>query len=119
MRTKINITQAKPWKLLACASVAAVLTAALAPAMAADPPSAGDKTERVASDSWITTKVKSEILSSNLAQGMEVSVKTMNGVVTLTGKLPNQDAVEKVGLLAEKVKGVKKVDKSGLSVAPK
>ena len=37
-------------------------------------------------------------------------MKTVNGVVMLHGTLPNQDAVEHVKGLAEKVKGVKSVN---------
>lgn len=72
------------------------------------------KTERVASDSWITTKVKSEILASSLTKGFEVSVKTTRGVVVLKGSLASQDAVDHVKDIAQKVEGVKSVDVSGL-----
>jgi len=75
------------------------------------------KTERVASDGWITTKVKSEILASSLAKGFEVRVKTTHGVVVLTGSLATQDAVEHVKDIARKVDGVKSVDVSGLKAA--
>ena len=75
------------------------------------------KTERVASDSWITTKVKSEILASSLAKGFEVSVKTTHGVVVLKGSLASQDAIDHVKDIAQKVKGVKSVDVSGLKAA--
>lgn len=68
------------------------------------------KTEREGSDSWITTKVKSEILADSISKGFEVRVKTVNGVVMLHGTLPDQDAVEHVKGLAEKVKGVKSVN---------
>ena len=78
---------------------------------------AAAKTERVASDSWITTKVKSEILASSLSRGFEVSVKTTHGVVVLTGSLASHDAVEHVKDIAQKVKGVKSVDVSGLKAA--
>jgi hyperosmotically inducible protein len=71
--------------------------------------------EREGSDSWITTKVKSEILSDSISHGFDVHVDTTHGVVTLTGALPNRDAVAHVKDLAEKVKGVKSVDTSELS----
>ena len=74
------------------------------------------KTERAVSDSWITTKVKSEILANSVAKGFKVSVTTKKGAVALKGKLPNADAVEVVRMIAEKVKGVKSVDTSGLAV---
>jgi hyperosmotically inducible periplasmic protein len=68
------------------------------------------KTKRVVSDSWITTKVKSEILSDSVSKGFDVSVKTVHGVVILSGTLANQDAIDHVKDMAEKVKGVKSVD---------
>ena len=68
------------------------------------------KTEREGSDSWITAKVKSEILADSISKGFEVRVKTVNGVVMLHGTLPDQDAVEHIKGLAEKVKGVKSVN---------
>ena len=75
------------------------------------------KTERVASDGWITTKVKSEILASSLAKGFDVSVTTTHGVVVLKGSLASQDAVDHVKDIARQVDGVKSVDVSGLKAA--
>jgi hyperosmotically inducible periplasmic protein len=76
------------------------------------------KTERVGSDSWITTKVKSEILTDSVSKGFKVSVKTVNGVVMLSGVLPNDDAVAHVKDLAQKVEGVKSVEASQLTSSP-
>lgn len=75
------------------------------------------KTERVGSDSWITTKVKTEIMADSVSKGFKVSVKTVNGVVMLSGVLPNDDAVAHVKDLAEKVEGVKSVRASRLKSA--
>jgi len=75
------------------------------------------KTERVGSDSWITTKVKSAILADSISKGFKVSVKTVNGVVMLSGVLPNDDAVTHVKDLAGKVEGVKSVRASRLKSA--
>jgi hyperosmotically inducible protein len=77
------------------------------------------KTKRVVSDSWITAKVKSEILADSLSKGFDVTVETKHGVVVLKGTLPNQDAVDHVERIAEKVKGVKSVDGSALTVEAK
>jgi hyperosmotically inducible protein len=74
-------------------------------------------TERVGSDSWITTKVKSEMMADSVSKGFKVSVKTVNGVVMLSGVLPNDDAVAHVKDLAEKVEGVKSVKASQLKSA--
>lgn len=73
-------------------------------------------TERVVSDSWITTKVKADIYASSLDKGMDVRVDTRHGVVILSGTLANQDAVDHVRDIAEKVDGVKSVDVSGITV---
>jgi hyperosmotically inducible protein len=77
------------------------------------------KTKRTVSDSWITTKVKSEILADSISKGLDVSVKTIHGVVALNGALPSQDAIDHVKDIAQKVKGVKSVDTSALTVAEK
>lgn len=76
----------------------------------------GVKTKRIVSDSWITTKVKSELLTDSLSKGMDVSVETIHGVVMLKGTLANQDAIDHVRDLAAKVYGVKSVDTSQLKI---
>ena len=80
------------------------------------PSKAASSAERAMSDSWITTKVKSEILANSVSKAFKVSVKTKAGAVTLTGKLPSQDAIDLVKMISEKVKGVKHVDVSGLVI---
>jgi hyperosmotically inducible protein len=75
------------------------------------------ESERVGSDSWITTKVKSEILADSVGKGFDVHVKTLHGVVMLSGKLRNHDAIDHVKDLAEKVDHVKSVDTTGLRVS--
>lgn len=77
------------------------------------------KTKRVVSDSWITTKVKSEMLADSVSKGFDVNVETVHGVVVLKGILANQDAIDHVKDIAEKVDGVKSVDTSALTVAGK
>lgn len=77
------------------------------------------KTERVMSDSWITTKVKSGILANSGTKGFKVKVKTKQGVVALNGKLPSQESIDQVTQIAQKVKGVSSVDTSALTVVSK
>lgn len=74
-------------------------------------------TERVGSDSWITTKVKSEITADSISKGFDVHVKTLHGVVMLRGTLPNKDAIDHVKDIAEKVEHVKSVDTTELRTA--
>jgi len=65
-------------------------------------------------DTWITTKVKSDLLVSESTPGRDISVETVNGVVTLSGtvatKQEHDDAIAK----AKMIKGVKSVNASGL-----
>lgn len=68
------------------------------------------------SDAWITTKVKTELATTKGVSSSEVSVQTVDGVVTLTGVLPTRIAVNKAVAAAKSIKGVKSVDASGLKV---
>jgi hyperosmotically inducible protein len=72
------------------------------------------KSDQPVTDSWITTKVKSELATTDGVKSMDVSVKTVDGVVSLTGVLMTDTAVKKAIAAAQAVKGVKKVDHSGL-----
>jgi hyperosmotically inducible protein len=75
------------------------------------------KTKEATSDTWITTKVKSQLLADDVGRGTEIKVETTRGVVQLTGILPTKDAVEHAKDIAAKVEGVKSVDISALYVA--
>lgn len=66
------------------------------------------------SDTWITTKVKAKLATMQGVQSTDVSVKTVNGVVTLTGVLPSETEVDQVTTATKSIKGVKDVDGSGL-----
>ena len=74
---------------------------------------------RIASDTWITTKVKSVLLADSISKGFEINVDTKDGVVVLEGSLDNEDAIDHVTDLAGDVEGVKSVDTSRLVVAQK
>jgi hyperosmotically inducible protein len=102
--------------VLAAGSACGIAAHAAAGDAASAPPSMA-KAERVVSDSWITTKVKSELLAASVNKGVRVHVKTLHGVVALKGKLPSQGAIDQYKLTAEKVRGVKSVDTSGLKVS--
>ncbi len=78
---------------------------------------AADETAHAISDSWITTKLKSELLADSIGKGVDVNVETTHGVVVLKGALPDQAAIDHVKEMAEKVSGVKSVDVSGLTVS--
>jgi len=66
------------------------------------------------SDAWITMKVKSELATTRDIKSMDISVKTQDGVVQLSGTQPNDIAVKKAVAAAQSIKGVTRVDASGL-----
>jgi hyperosmotically inducible protein len=88
--------------------------ATIAPALAAD-----NNSDQPVSDTWITTKVKSELATTDGVKSMDIDVKTVNGTVTLTGMLGTSAAVEKAVAAAKSVKGVKDVDATGLQAGAK
>lgn len=94
-----------------------VNTPSLADTVASKTDKAAKKTGKFASDSWITTKVKSDLLADSVTKGLDISVKTSNGVVALSGTVADSGTVDHVKDLAAKVKGVKSVDTSGLKTS--
>jgi hyperosmotically inducible protein len=75
------------------------------------------KAERVGSDSWITTKVKSALVGDTGTRGFDVHVKTLHGVVMLRGSLPSRQDVREVRDIAKRVQGVRDVDTTDLHVS--
>lgn len=73
------------------------------------------KSDQPLSDTWITTKVKSELAATDGVKSMDINVTTLDGVVTLKGTQVNDAAVRKAVIAAEMVHGVKKVDSIGLT----
>ena len=69
-----------------------------------------------AADAWITTKVKSEFGTTKGVHATEISVSTNDGVVTLSGTVGSTREKMHAVRVAKKVKGVKSVDASGLTV---
>ena len=66
------------------------------------------------SDSWITTKVKSQLAATEEVRSLEITVNTVDGVVFLTGVVGDAAMATKATAAAKTVKGVKSVDASGL-----
>ncbi len=71
------------------------------------------------SDTWITTKVKADLLATEDVSGLDIKVETVNGVVTLSGQVDTQAQADKAVAVTRAIKGVGKVDSSGLTVAKK
>jgi len=57
-------------------------------------------------DSYITTKVKSELVGDFGTRASHISVKTKDGVVALTGRVDSNDAKDRAERDAKHVKGV-------------
>ncbi len=72
-----------------------------------------------ASDTWITTKVKSEFATTEGVSFTDISVTTRDGAVSLSGTVGSGAEIDRAKQVAMGVKGVKSVDTSGLTVAAK
>jgi len=68
-------------------------------------------------DSWITTKVKADLLASSNVPGTEIKVETVNGVVSLSGAVATQAEKDKAVTTAKGIKGVTRVDAAALKVS--
>ena len=62
------------------------------------------------SDTIITGKVKAAIAADNGMKDSDISVKTENGVVTLTGSVKSTDQVTLASALAQRQQGVARVE---------
>lgn len=79
---------------------------------------AADESQEPVSDSWITTKVKADLLTTKHVPGTEVKVETMNGVVMLSGTVATAAEREKAISVAKGIKGVSSVEATELKVVP-
>jgi hyperosmotically inducible periplasmic protein len=69
------------------------------------------------SDSWITTKAKITLLTTDGVSGSKVNVDTVDGKVTLHGKVPTEAEKAKAETAVRTLDGVKEV-KNLLQVVP-
>ena len=90
-----------------------------ATAYAANSPSTvaaeNSKSEQPGTDAWITTKVKSELLTTKGVPSTDISVTTNNGVVVLSGVVDSKAQVQQSIAVAKAIKGVRNVDSSALT----
>jgi hyperosmotically inducible protein len=107
------------------------LTLAASQALAVDPPTTADKdhagmahsdgmkhaSKEPVTDTWITTKVKADLLATKDVSGTDIKVETLNGTVKLSGAVENKMQRDKAVSVAKMIDGVKKVDSTGLKVA--
>lgn len=68
-------------------------------------------------DTWITTKVKGDLLVSGGTPGTEIGVETKNGVVWLSGNVATKEQHDQAVAKARMIEGVKSVNASKLQVA--
>jgi osmotically-inducible protein OsmY len=69
------------------------------------------------SDSWLTAKTKIALYGDDRVKGGQVSVETVNGAVSLRGKVDSDDAKAAAASVAQAVEGVKSV-RNDLQVVP-
>lgn len=71
--------------------------------------------EQMVSDTWITTKVKSTFLYSTNVAGNDITVNTIGGIVTLSGKLDSGAEKALAIELAQNIRGVKSIQAKSLT----
>ena len=76
------------------------------------PPTAatGSDSANVVNDTMVTGKVKAAITADNGMKDSDISVKTENGVVTLTGAVKSPDQVTLAAALAQRQEGVARIE---------
>ncbi len=73
------------------------------------------KVEEATSDTWITTKVKSDLLTEKGIPASDIKVETNKGVVSLSSTVAVTDSQKATAVaITKKIKGVKAVSADGL-----
>ncbi|WP_368566033.1 BON domain-containing protein [Pseudoxanthomonas sp. UTMC 1351] len=115
--------RAIPHSILASALSIGLLFAASQVAVFAQQAQPAEKEEQAKTDSaqpgedtWITTKVKAALLADDGVPGTDIKVETTDGVVKLSGDVDSKEKIKKAVEVAEGIDGVKRVDKTGLTV---
>jgi hyperosmotically inducible protein len=78
---------------------------------------AGEMTQakEATSDTWITTKVKSDLVTEKGIPGTDIKVETNKGVVSLSSTVAVTEAQKTTAVnITKKIKGVKAVSADGL-----
>lgn len=93
---------------LTMANAAFAQTSAQAPMVVAA--NTVDNAKQEGSDTWITTKVKADLLTENGIPGSDIKVETMNGVVSLSSDMKVTETQKSTAVaITKKIKGVKAV----------
>ena len=73
------------------------------------------KAKESTSDTWITTKVKADLLTEKGIPGSDIKVETNKGVVSLSSDVAITEAQKTTAVnITKKIKGVKAVSADGL-----
>jgi hyperosmotically inducible periplasmic protein len=84
-------------------------------AFAADATDMSSKSsQQPVTDTWITTKVKAELATTEGIKSGDIDVTTKNGLVTLSGLVNSKAQVQKATALTKAVNGVREVDATAL-----
>jgi len=68
-----------------------------------------EKTAEVATDTWITSRIKTKMVGEDVLKESDVHVSTTDHVVTLTGFVKSAAGREKAAEIARSVEGVKEI----------
>lgn len=77
---------------------------------------ANTESQQPVSDTWITTKVKAALLAESDVSGLDITVETANGTVSLSGDVENRTQIERATSIARGIEGVRTVDAKQLKV---
>ncbi len=112
----MNARNVHPLALALALGLAATAPVSAVELQAPEGNAADQSSEQPITDTWITTKVKADLATTDGIDSSAISVETTNGVVTLIGVLESRTAADKAIATAKAIKGVKSVDSSGLKV---
>ena len=73
-----------------------------------------DRSDQKVSDTWITAKVKSSLMFTRSVEAFDFTVTTVDGAVSLNGIVDNAGDRDRAVQVAADIRGVKKVDASGV-----
>ena len=75
----------------------------------------GTKAKEATSDTWITTKVKADLVTEKGIPGTDIKVETNKGVVSLSSDVAVSESQKDMAVaIAKKIKGVQAVSADGL-----
>ena len=76
-----------------------------------------DAVQEVITDSWITSKVKAVFLANPNISALDITVETVDGVVSLSGEVTTEAERDLAVSTAEEIKGVQAVAAEALYVS--